>query len=70
LTEIEEKLQLKFPGKEEEIKKFVRDEKLCALKVVSYNFLKDNRKRKKYESRIIKIVNPLLNRGNLLRFKK
>tara|TARA_R110002012_G_scaffold181113_1_gene346998 strand:+ start:271 stop:1443 length:1173 start_codon:yes stop_codon:yes gene_type:complete len=69
LTELEQKLQLKFPGKEEEIKKFVRDEKLCALRVVSYNFLKDNRKRKKYESRIIKIVNPLLNRGNLFSFK-
>jgi len=64
LTELETKLRRKFPGTSlEKIKKFVRDENQCRLKVLSFNFLKNNIKRKNYEARIIERVSPLLNKN-------
>ena len=64
LTELETKLQNKFPKIDKEtIQKFVRDENQCKIRVLSYNFLNNDWKRKNHEARIIKRVSPLLNRG-------
>ena len=64
LTELETKLQNKFPKlNKNKIQKFVRDKNQCKIRVVSHNFLNDDWKRKKHEARIIKRVKPLLNKG-------
>ena len=64
LTELEAKLQNKFPKLNKNIiQKFVRDKNQCKIRVLSYNFLNDDWKRKKHEARIIKRVKPLLNKG-------
>jgi len=64
LTELETKLQNKFPKIDKEtIQKFVRDENQCKIRVLSHNFLNDDWKRKNHEARIIKRVKPLLNRS-------
>ena len=64
LTELETKLQNKFPKMDKEIiKEFIRDPKQCLIRVISHRFLSDNRRRKNYESRIIRKVKPLLNRS-------
>ena len=64
LTELETKLQKKFPKiKKETIQKFVRDPEQCRIRVIPYKFLSNNFKRKMFESRIIQRVKPLLNRN-------
>ncbi len=64
LTELETKLQKKFPEiKKETIQKFVRDPEQCRIRVIPYKFLSNNFKRKMFESRIIQRVKPLLNRN-------
>ena len=64
LTELETKLQKKFPKiKKEIIQKFIRDPKQCRVRVISHKFLSNNWKRKNYESRVIRKVKPLLNRS-------
>ena len=64
LTELETKLQNRFPKIDKEvIQQFVRDPKQCRMRVISYKFLSDNWKRRNYESRVIRIVKPLLNRS-------
>ena len=64
LTELETKLQKKFPTiKQETIQKFVRDPEQCRIRVIPYKFLSNNFKRKMFESRIIQRVKPLLNRN-------
>jgi len=63
LTELETKLQKKFPEIDKEvIQKFVRDPQQCRVRVISHKFLSDNWKRRNYESRVIRKVKPLLNR--------
>ena len=64
LTELETKLQNRFPKIDKEvIQQFVRDPKQCRMRVISHKFLSDNWKRRNYESRVIRIVKPLLNRS-------
>ena len=64
LTELETKLQKKFPEIDKEvIQKFVRDPQQCRVRVISHKFLSDNWKRRNYESRVIRKVKPLLNRS-------
>ena len=64
LTELESKLQKKFPKVDKEIiQKCVRDPQQCRVRVISHKFLNNNWKRKKYESRVIRKVKPLLNRS-------
>ena len=64
LTELETKLQNRFPKIDKKvIQQFVRDPKQCRMRVISYKFLSDNWKRRNYESRVIRIVKPLLNRS-------
>lgn len=66
LTELETKLHNRFPKIDKEIiQEFVRDSKQCRIRVISHKFLSDNWKRKQYESRIIRIVKPLLNRSGV-----
>ena len=66
LTELETKLQNRFPETDKKIiQEFVRDENQCKIRVISHKFLSDNWRRKNYESRIIKIVKPLLNRSGV-----
>jgi len=66
MTELEKKLQNKFPKiNKKVIQEFVRDPEQCKIRVISYKFLRDNWKRKNYESRLIRRVKPLLNRENI-----
>ena len=64
LTELETKLQNKFPKIDKQIiREFIRDPKQCLIRVISHKFLSDNIRRRNYESRIIRKVKPLLNRN-------
>ena len=65
LTELERKMKIRFPNlTDQEIKKFIRDPEQCVFKEIKYNFLNNSLRRKYYESRVIAVTNPLLNRLN------
>jgi|TARA_Y100000296_G_scaffold49474_1_gene56690 hypothetical protein len=66
-TELESKLSRKFPDVDKDsIQKFVRDPQQCKLMVKRFNFLSDDTKRLDWERRVIRISQPLLNRGGRL----
>jgi|TARA_R100001530_G_scaffold129694_1_gene100169 hypothetical protein len=66
-TELESKLSKKFPDVDKDsIQKFVRDPSQCKLMVKRFNFLSDDTKRLEFERRIIRISQPLLNKGGRL----
>ena len=63
-TELESKLSKKFPTmKKETIKKFIRDPEQCKLMVKTFKFLSDSTRRLNWERRVIKMTQPLLNKG-------
>ena len=61
--ELEKKMKSKLPHlTADQIKKFVRDPEQCAMKEIKKDFLSNTRRRKYYETKIIDVTNPLLNR--------
>ena len=58
-------MKIRFPNlTDQEIKKFIRDPEQCVFKEIKYNFLNNSLRRKYYESRVIAVTNPMLNRLN------
>jgi len=65
LTELERKMKIRLPNlTDREIKNFIRDPEQCVFKEIKYNFLNNSLRRRYYESRIIAVTNPFLNRLN------
>lgn len=63
LMELERKMKNKLPHlTDQEIKRFIRDPEQCVFKEIRYNFLSNCERRRYYESKIIAITKPLLNR--------